>query len=138
MKISEVKKDLFTVEPHYRLAHCVSSDYVLGAGIAAEFDRIYGMRRRLAAIGDGTYPDCIQVEKIFNLVTKDKYWHKPTYGTLKVSLMLMKHAIVSQGITHLAMPRIGSGLDKLEWSKVKSMIVEVFEDTDIEILICYV
>lgn len=36
----------------------------------------------------------------------------------------------------LAMPRIGCGLDKLEWSKVKAIIEEVFADTDVEILVC--
>lgn len=38
---------------------------------------------------------------------------------------------------YIAMPKIGCGLDKLEWSKVKAIIEEVFAGTDIEILICY-
>lgn len=36
----------------------------------------------------------------------------------------------------IAKPKIGCGLDKLEWSKVKAIIEEVFADTDIEILVC--
>lgn len=35
------------------------------------------------------------------------------------------------------MPRIGCGLDKLEWNKVKEMIKEIFEDTDIVIEVYY-
>jgi hypothetical protein len=34
------------------------------------------------------------------------------------------------------MPRISAGLDRLEWSKVYEIICEVFEDTDVEIVIC--
>ena len=34
------------------------------------------------------------------------------------------------------MPRIGCGLDGLDWGIVKAIIKDVFEDTDIEILIC--
>ena len=40
-------------------------------------------------------------------------------------------------ITKLAMPCIGCGLDKLKWEKVREIIKEIFEDMDIEILICY-
>ena len=36
----------------------------------------------------------------------------------------------------IAMPVIGCGLDRLEWSKVSEIIKEVFEGTDIEILVC--
>ncbi len=34
------------------------------------------------------------------------------------------------------MPKIGCGLDGLNWDIVRSIIKEVFKDTDIEILIC--
>ena len=36
----------------------------------------------------------------------------------------------------IAMPVIGCGLDRLEWCKVSEIIKEVFEDTDVEILVC--
>lgn len=36
----------------------------------------------------------------------------------------------------LAMPRIGCGLDRLQWVKVKEIIEEVFANTNVEILVC--
>ena len=36
----------------------------------------------------------------------------------------------------IAMPVIGCGLDRLDWSKVSDIIKDVFSDTDIEILVC--
>ena len=33
---------------------------------------------------------------------------------------------------------IGSGIDGLEWNKVREIIQKVYADTDIEILVCYI
>ena len=44
--------------------------------------------------------------------------------------------IVDPGIK-IAMPRIGCGLDRLEWGNVRRMIKCLFADTDVEILVCY-
>ena len=37
---------------------------------------------------------------------------------------------------NIAMPFIGCGLNRLEWCKVSEIIKEVFEYTDVEILVC--
>lgn len=47
----------------------------------------------------------------------------------------MKKQCEELGITKLAMPGIGSGLDKLDWVKVEDMIKDVFGDMDIEIVV---
>lgn len=138
MKLTEIKQDLFDVSSSYHFAHCVSSDYALGAGIAVAFESRFGLRKILSEKGSRTYPDCIQVGRVFNLVTKERYWNKPTYESLKRSLLMMKETVVRNGISCLAMPRIGSGLDKLAWNRVKDIISEVFIDTDVEILVCYI
>jgi hypothetical protein len=48
----------------------------------------------------------------------------------------MKGLCLQEGITKVAMPRIGCGLDRLQWGIVREIILEVFEDTDLEIVIC--
>lgn len=136
MNLVEKKMDLFTVDKEYYLAHCVSADYALGAGIAVEFNNRYNMREELKKIGRFSYPDAVVVDNVYNLVTKEKYWHKPTYFNLESALLMARRNMVGNGIKKLAMPRIGSGLDKLEWDKVKVVIERVFKDTDIEILVC--
>ena len=72
---------------------------------------------------------------IYYLVTKQKYWHKPTYDTLTSSLEVMKSHCADNGVTHLCMPRIGCGLDGLQWNKVTAKIKEVFKDLDIKITV---
>lgn len=134
------KGDLFTMPREYCLAHCISADFALGAGIAKQFDRIYQMRFKL----NNRYEDIPQKERIgktylvdnvFNLVTKEWYYNKPTYETLICCLKQMKTRITQLNITKLAIPKIGCGLDKLQWNVVEQIIKGVFTDTDIEIVV---
>lgn len=139
MTITTEKRDLFTMPQGYYLAHCISADFALGAGIAKVFDSVYNMRFKLFRNYDNyeyTSGDALLVDNVFNLVTKRKCWHKPTYESVREALEMMKEQLDFVGATKLAMPRIASGLDRLEWSKVYEIICEVFEDTDVEIVIC--
>ena len=139
MNIAIENKDLFTVPQGYYLAHCISADFALGAGIAKTFDKVYNMRFKLFRDYDGYKYECgdaLLIDNVFNLVTKDKCYHKPTYESLRNSLEAMKRIMDLGAITKLAMPKIASGLDRLDWDEVYDIICEVFEDTDVEILIC--
>lgn len=133
--------DLFEVDlEKYHLAHCISSDAALGAGIAAEFNKRYDMRRKLLMRSEEErmYPTCIKEGKVFNLITKEKYWHKPTLQSLSKALKCMKDQVIAEDVKHIAMPRIGSGIDKLNWFRVRELIKIHFEDTDVEILVRYI
>lgn len=139
MTITTIKKDLFTMPQGYWLAHCISSDFALGAGIAKTFDSVYNMREKLF----NAYPgykynggDCVLIGNVFNLVTKDKYWHKPTYNSLRKALEMMREYMEFHNVTKLAMPKIAAGLDRLDFDKVYDIICDVFNDMDIEIVIC--
>lgn len=143
MNFKEETRDLFTVPQGYYLAHCISGDYSLGAGIAAQFVDVYNMRYKLHRnypIPDGekfaNVGEALLIDNVFNLVTKDRVYHKPTYDTLIETLEDMKKQCKNLDIDKIAMPRIGCGLDGLSWDTVEEIIMEVFEDTDMEILIC--
>lgn len=140
MTITEIHQDLFTVPTDYALAHCISADYALGAGIAKEFAK-RGVKEILkesykTPVGKVAVTRATEWEMEFNLVTKEKYYQKPTYDTLHSTLVHMKLYCNTFKIKKLAMPKIGCGLDRLEWSKVKQMIEKVFANTDVEILVC--
>jgi len=139
MNITVETKDLFTVPQGYYLAHCISADFALGAGIAKTFDNLYNMRYKLFSFYDNyqfSGGDALVIDNVFNLVTKNKCYHKPTYQSLREALETMKYIMADLEITKLAMPRIGSGLDRLNADMVYDIICEVFENTDVEILIC--
>jgi len=142
MTIREEVKDLFTVPQGYYLAHCISHDQALGAGIAKQFNEVYNMREKLADyfpiedLGDFKDGYSLLVDNVFNLVTKNRAYEKPTYMSLHEALEEMKEYVVNMKITKLAMPRIGCGLDKLEWDNVLEMICDIFENVNVDILIC--
>lgn len=142
MRYNEEIRDLFSVSDDYYLAHCISDDYAMGKGIATEFVKRYNMQEKLLEMRPYnpefkiTKGHCILEGKVLNLVTKSKYWHKPTYQTLENALRDMRACCGRNKVEKIAMPLIGCGLDKLKWNKVSEMIQDIFADTDIEILVC--
>ena len=143
MVIKEEIMDLFTVPQGYYLAHCISGDYALGAGIAKQFVENYNMRFKLHKnypIPDGekfaNVGQALLVDNVFNLVTKARVFHKPTYESLYDTLLDMRIQCENLDISRLAVPLLGCGLDRLNWEQVKDVIEDVFESTDIEILVC--
>lgn len=142
MRFTEINGDLFTAPQGYYLAHCISGDFALGAGIAKKFDEVYNMRFKLFKnypLEDGEkfgyVEEALLIDNVFNLVTKARCFHKPTYDSLYQALVDMREQCTALDITKLAMPRIGAGLDKLDWEKVKDVIEDVFGETDIDIVV---
>ena len=116
----EEVRDLFSVPDDYYLAHCISADFGMGKGIVVEFNKRFDMKHILQT----KYPDyvnqfhrqkrlsdCILEGRVFNLITKERYFEKPTYNTLTGALCKMKDLCQSENIHKIAMPIIGCGLD---------------------------
>lgn len=159
----EETRDLFTVNEEavkpYCLAHCISADFAMAGGIALGFNERFNMKNRLIKqyadktrnfktrdfkrMGPVVIPKKCFTEKepyepflVYNLVTKCYVWDRPTYDALRTTLVDMKNHMQDSGLTRLAIPRIGCGIDGLDWDIVKVMIQEVFQNTPIEVLVC--
>jgi hypothetical protein len=123
MSINEVKGDLFTGPMPY--VHCVSKDFKMGAGIAKIFRDKYGSMEYLIGqnkqIGEVAI---LRIEEgfVFYLVTKEHYYDKPTYKSMENSLKSLHRILVLNDIDSISIPKIGCGLDKLDWEKVKLLI----------------
>lgn len=151
MVINIKKGNLFDLDAKYSLAQCISQDTnnskSWGLGIVQEF------RKRFPGIKEYTnrvikenklkypcvipYTDDKSERIIFNLVTKRFYYSKPNYETIKKCIEDMAYICRGCDIKYLGIPKLGCGLDKLQWKKVKEIIEEVFSDMDIEIEIRY-
>ena len=141
----EEHRDLFSVSPDYMLCHCISADFGMSGGIVLMFNKIFDMKNKMLtlhadegvkkwdATGTGYV---IQEDNVFNLITKRNVYEQPTYEDLAASLFEMRDLCKEQGIKKLAMPQIGCGIDGLEWEKVSSLVKDIFEDMDMEILVC--
>ena len=140
-EFTEIKGDLFKqTDPDTSLAHCVSRDFKMGAGIATLFRKKFDQRHILVSSNFQVGQVAISRDGnrfIYNLVTKEKYFQKPTNGTVREALVFMKNHAVQNNVRSIAMPRIGCGLDKLNWNTVRTMIKEIFKDTDIKISVYY-
>lgn len=139
MTYREIKADLFSMPEEFALCHCISSDFALGAGIAKRFAAM-GVKRELVR----QYPrewngkgycliTAINGRAVANLVTKQRYFNKPTIETLEQALADLRE----KALPKIAMPKIGCGLDKLLWEEVSPVIKRVFADTDTEIAVCF-
>ena len=142
MVFKEINGDLFKSDDKYNLVNSISYDCAMGAGIYKIIDsRMPDMKNQLKSIIrennlKGYYAILYKGERnVINLITKERYWYKPTYSSLKTSLLNAKKIIIRNNIKYLAMPVIGCGLDKLQWSKVSTMIKDIFSDTDVEIIV---
>ena len=136
MTFKEEHRDLFSVDfKKYTLAHCISVDCKMGAGIAVPIKKKFklgGLQKLVEGIGTAVYHN-----GVYNLITKRRFFHKPTYSTLEASIESMRIHAEDHSITDIAMPKIGCGLDGLSWPRVRDMIKNIFKDTDINVLVCY-
>ncbi|KAJ8946775.1 hypothetical protein NQ318_018984 [Aromia moschata] len=124
----EEPRDLFQDPADFCLAHCVAADLRMSRGIALTLKKAFGqleeLRRQRPEVGRVLQIKVAQQEKersLFYLVTKQLSYHKPTYQT---------------SISSLAIPKIASGLDGLDWRVIRSMLEVLFRFTGIEILVC--
>ncbi|XP_067643106.1 ADP-ribose glycohydrolase OARD1-like [Eurosta solidaginis] len=137
-KLTEIEGDLFTAPQTHSLAHCVGADFAMGAGIAVKFKQIYGQVDELLAQGVQSGGVAVLQDKdryIYYLVTKPQSWDSPTYDSLRSSLTAMREHMRKHKVQKLAIPRIGCGIDGLEWDKVSNELCTVFGGEELEIVV---
>jgi len=140
--LQEIQGDLFTTsDKSSSLAHCLAKDLGMGKGIALFFKKKYGgldeLKDQNLQIGD------VGVLKrndryVYHLITKNRSSGYPKLDDLKMSLIDMKKHALKHNVKMISMPRIGTGLDKLNWSDVKQIIMDVFANTGIKIRIYWI
>ena len=121
------------------IAHCVSAHLKMSAGIARHFERKFPTKN--PSNRDHSYtlfwPQWLPETRryLYHLVTKQKYFNKPTYSTLRASLERMRTHAQNKSISRISMPCIGTGLDHLDWDKVKLLIQETFRTSPVQVVV---
>lgn len=133
--IVEVWGDVFTHQT--ALAHAVSADLHMGAGVAVDFKLYFGRVQELLDQGRGVGEVAYLQHNglyIFYLITKECYWHKViSLNNILSCLYNLKALCISLGIQEVSMPRIGCGLDLLKYEDVLPRIVHVFQDVAVKV-----
>lgn len=154
MEIIEEKRDLFTLDVHkYVFAHNISCDCAMGAGIVVPFKKRhrnlkhtcfnYSKSKEFKTLGT-TFKYSDDKGIVYNMFTKQNVWENSTtlgeevyLKNLKSCLYDLKLQMILNNEKYLALPKIGCGLDRCNWSDVKMLIEEVFNNTEIEVRVCY-
>lgn len=125
MILTEIKGDLFKTECAH-IVHCISADCAMGAGIARTIESLFRIKRACIEKGPHKIGDVILIQStnkcILNMVTKNRYFEKPTLKTMSAGLQTLNSMCAAHNIKSLAMPLIGCGLDRLSWNDVRALI----------------
>ncbi len=143
MPIKFVSGDLFDNAHHAKaFAQGCNCQGSMGAGIAKTFRERYPemfdeYRRRCKAeprrfnLGDCWLWKADDQPWVFNLATQEGYWRaRASYEAIETALRSMRQQADAEGLTRIAMPRIGVGYGGLSWKKVRAIVEAVFGDWD--------
>ena len=122
------------------IAHCISADAKMGKGFAKQIcERMSSLQEYCR--GSNSFVGSVipymdnSNRLVYNLVTKWKFYEKPTLETVQQSLKNMRSHAQLNNISAIVMPKIGSGLDQLNWNDVYKLIKDTFFSSGINIQI---
>lgn len=143
MRYKVIRYDLFDLPDDYILAHCISRDAKMGAGIAKTVRQKWdvSMIEAMSQAGELSVGQAVLQESggpypLVHLITKERYWHKPTREDFNKALQDLASKVKEKGYKKLGIPLIGSGLDRLDWPTTEAVIHDTFAETGIAIVVC--
>ena len=123
------------------IGHCISADAQMSKGFAqflsVRVPRLQRICRRANLLKDQVFPfwDSSSRRNIYNLVTKEKYSDKPDLQTLATTLKNMQAHATMHGVSTIAIPKIGCGLDQMNWLNVVKLLRKIFPYSDIQTVV---
>ena len=132
------KQDIFNIDENISIAHCISSDFKMSEGIAADVKQRFGpidkKTRMNARVGE-CFIQKHSGRYIFHLITKEFYYNKPTYKMIEQCLSDLLWLCEENKLKRLAMPKIACGLDQLDWNIVSKIIHNVFKNSIVQVTV---
>ena len=72
---------------------------------------------------------------IYNLVTKERFCDKPDLSTLSKTLQTMEIHTSTNGVSTIAIPKLGCGLDQMNWQEIVKLLRDIFAYADVQIVV---
>ena len=123
------------------IGHCISADAKMSKGFADFLShKIPGLRstcKKAKLLIGQVFPfwDSTSRRYIYNLVTKERFFDKPDLTTLLTTLEAMKSHATMNGVSTIAIPKIGCGLDQMNWQEVVKLLRDVFAYSDVHVVV---
>lgn len=137
MKMVELEINIMGVPQGYYLAQGISRDLNFKVGLPAAFEKQYNMVAKLKRnYTDIELGKALLVDNVFNLVAKDSSYDFPDRDMLMDAIINMRDQMETNMVTKLAIPKICCGRNGLDWDDVKNMFEFIFDDSDVQILVC--
>lgn len=134
--IKIVEGNIFEVESDMAIVHCVAKDFKMGDGIAKKIKERFRTPinefKDQFKIGEVAVQE-VEDRKILHMVTKEISDETPKWKNFKKAVHNLKTLCTVQNIKEIAMPKIGSGLDQLDWPRSLRLIKKIFSDSKIEV-----
>ena len=123
------------------IGHCISVDARISKGFADSLShRTSGLGstcRKAKLFMGQVYPFWDSTEKryIYNLVTKERFYEKPNPSTLPKTLETMKIHASMNGVSTIAIPKLGCALDQMNWQEVVKLLGDIFAYADVQTVV---
>lgn len=133
--VRELKHDLLHMPVYYNIAYCFSADSSIGSKTAKRLDEVYHIASRVEQLRDewgwinqGDVGTIADFDNLIALLATEKKYQRPTMENLRSCIQELAQYCRTCNIEFLAMPRIGCGHNKLDWTQVKDMICKEFAE----------
>lgn len=138
MFYEERVQDIFDLDESWYLAQFITADFIFENSINREFDKVFDIKKQLdEQYPECSEPDCILIDRVFNLVTRESEEYLCSPYDVKVALEKMRDICKKKRVSKLAITTYGSWIDGLSsWNAASNTIKMTFKDLDIDILIC--
>ena len=121
------------------IGHCNSADAKMSKGFADflfhKFPGLRPTRKKAKLLMGQVFPfwDYTGRRYIYNLVRKERFFDKPDLSTVLTTTETMKSHAAMYGVSTIAIPKIGCGLN---WQEVIKLLRDVFSYSDTHVVAC--
>ena len=140
LKIIYGTEDSILQQPN-SIGHCISADARMSKGFADflshRIPRLRSICRKARLFLGQVYLfwDSSGKRYIYNFVTKEKFYDKPNLSTLSKTFEAMKVHASMNGVSTIAIPKLGCGLDQMNWQEVVKLLPDIFTHADVQLVV---
>jgi len=134
--IIEVEGNVLEAPTDYTIGHYVSKDFKILKGISLEFRRQFGKIDQLIQqnkqVTEIATIQCNQ-RQILYIITKEMHYQTSTYETMFLAMKNLRQFCESNGLNKLALHKIDSEYDQLDWTQLKDIKAQLPTGEDIPV-----
>ena len=111
---------------------------VMGKGIALQARQIYPLLPSALADHLKMFGNVVGIFPYYNIITfptKNNWWEKSTYELIEKSCFQLYDVCLENKVDKIVMPKVGCQNGGLEWSKVRRILYENLDRTNLDVII---